>query len=350
MATVRYNDFMLRIQDQQASIPAVVAIKGDEAFLRSEALKALENECHQRGFLFEHFNYEHGSAEELFRSLRTQSLFGEKRALLVKNIRIGQQQEVMRRFKDEFLTYLEQPSKSQLLIIDGQHWDGNSSVARRIKKEHLVVECLALKPWQKQEAGRLVEERAALKGLKFHQPGLAIELYEACSGNLGLVEQELAKFELILEARIITKADFKELLSHQGYKNVFELCEAILFGFKEEALRESFSLFQEKDLGGVMRFLGLLESQLRKLGKLWYLLQTRAQSPGTALAQAGYNPRSPKNKDLLSLCRRLALPDFQTFYALLYELDLRMKRGRAQEIEILVPRFIARLASVTKKD
>lgn len=342
MALLSLSDFERQVRDNRIDLPAVIAFTGNDNFIRTHALETLRKFLDQKSFSVNRFDDIEGDPQNLIRELRTASLFSDKTAIIVRSSRRGRRAEIVSRFKDQLLDYFDSPSRSNLLIIDGETFNGSMSVPKRIKKEFLIVECPSFKPWQRAEIERFIEERSRNHGLS-SAPGVAAQLHDACSANLGLVERELEKLSLVVKDRPLTSDDLAMHLKYHGDADVFALCDAIIEGKRDQALALSTKVVRSSDPGPILQFLGLLESQLRKLSKLAYLLRT-SDSPTTALGRAGYNPRSPRNATLTKIAKRLTRKVIRTRYRALLDTDFKLKTG-APDSQALITSLIVELTS-----
>jgi DNA polymerase III delta subunit len=323
MAATTYGAFMADISAGRFSPPQVFAVAGGEDFLRRDALQALRGHLEKSGFTVERFDADEHSGPDLIARLRSGSLFGDRAAVLVKSVRQGNRSEAPVRFKDDLLEYLERPSRENLLIFDGETWNGSASVPKKVKTDFLVVECDGFKPWQTGEVELLITMLAARHGLKLG-PGVPGALREACGGDLGLADTELQKLALVVSNRAVTKDDLAANLLHRGDDKSMGLVDAVIAGDVAKVGRLSAALATNDDPGEALRFLALLESQLRRFFKLSELI--RAGEQGFAAAgKAGMNPRAPNVAGMIDRAKRLPESAAIECYRALLDADLGLK-------------------------
>ncbi|MCA8938913.1 MAG: hypothetical protein KDB07_03860, partial [Planctomycetes bacterium] len=267
MASISYDEFMRQVESGDFKPLPVIAVAGGEAYLRRDALETLKAELRARSIEIEPFDDETRNDEELLAILRSGSLFGGGSAVLLNSVRVGNRRESIVRFKDRLLEYFERPSKSNVLLINGESWAGNLAVPRKVKAEFLVIECPEFAPWQSTEVERVITSIARRQDLKLAS-GVAGELREICGGDLGACARELEKLALIVEGRALTSEDLAAHLRYRGDDVSFALVDAIVFGERRHAIELAGSFVGERDSGNLLRFMGLLESNLRKLAIL----------------------------------------------------------------------------------
>ena len=302
-----------------------MAVSGGDSFIVSDALQCLRELLVGRGYVIEIFDHEEGSAESLLRSLRTASLFGERVAVFVRSERQGNRQEIALRFKDALLDYFTRPSRTNLLVFEGRSWNGTQAVPKRVKTDFLLIECPEFKPWQIGDINRFIEYRAARQKLTL-APRVADNLREVCAGNLFLVERELEKLALVAQQDKIDLALVSRHVKYRGDDQSFAVCDAIIDGEREQALALAASIFSANDPATLIPFLGLLESQQRKLARLSAALRA-GKNYSAALGEAGYNPRNPRNDKVIKAARLLDGERIRHHYSLLLEADLAIKGG-----------------------
>lgn len=324
MATLSYDEFLQQADGGSFEAPPVIAVAGGEPFMRTDALRVLREHLRKAGMTTERFDDENGTGEQLLSLLRTPSLFGDRMAITLKSVRKGKKSESIVRFKEHLLDYLERPSKGSLLVFDGETWNGSYAVPKRVKKDYLLINCPEFKPWQQAEIDRFIDKRAQRMSLRLDR-GVARILHDTCGGSLGLVERELEKLVLIVgENAKLSESDLRANLNFRGAENAFALAEAVLEGRSAEVMDLANKVLKANDPGPALQFLGLLESQWRKLAKLVEALGSGLQGQ-SALKKAGFPPYSPKNKALLKLASQLDGKTLLTQYRLLLEMDLGVK-------------------------
>jgi|GEM_PF-2712461 len=328
MSAINYEDFVARLDGGGMDLPPVIAIAGGEDFMRTEAISALRKHLERQGMTWERFDDETQGAENLISLLRTPSLFGDRMAILLKSVRRGKVHESITRFKDHLVDYLDKPSKSAVLIFDGETWNGSYTVPKRVKKDYLVVTCPEFKPWEQGEIDRFIERRAQRQGLRLAR-NVARVLYDTCGASLGLVERELEKLALIVEGSTpLSESDLREHLNFRGAEQAFQLAEAVLTGRKEEVMDLATKVLKANDPGPALQFLGLLESQWRKLAKLVAIVHGGAKGQSAA-KQAGMNPHAPSTRSFLKLAEALDEKSVLSQYRLLLTMDLSLKGAAA---------------------
>lgn len=325
MAAISYQEFIRQlIAGKFAPVP-VIAVAGDEAFMRRDAMAGLRHMLEQQGFGWERLDHDELTGLDLVGRLRSSSLFGDKSALVLKSARRAGKQEAILRFKDDLLQYLDRPSDGNLLIFDGEAWNGSLAVPKKIKKDYLVVECDSFKPWDTRGIIEFVESIALRHGLKPAR-GVAELLFESCGGDFGMCDTELAKLALVVEGELLPW-HLEQNLRDRGAEHAFALCDALLAGNQRQVADLGRNLFTSEDPGVAMQFLGLLESQLRKLCRYSWLRSSGGLPDTEALSKAGYNPRAPQVAVARSVAPRLDSTKVKQIFAELLRADRELKGG-----------------------
>jgi len=325
MPSVPYAQFVRDLASPGYGVPSVVAVAGDEDFMRRDALGRLRRFVESKNYTWERLDPDEVTAQDVMSRLRSSSLFGDRSAVVIKSVRVQNRAEVVVRLKDDLAAYLERPSKENLLVFDGQTWNGSMAIPRAVKKDFLVVECESFKPWQGGEIERFIESLAQGHGLRLGR-GVAGRLREDCGDVVGLCDTELAKLALVVKGEV-TVAHLDTNLRSRGADHALELVDAVARGDMQAAFRLGKGVFSAEDSGDVLQFMGLLESNMRKLGKLQWVLASGGLRGPEAATKAGYNPRSPQVTVALATAGRMSSATVRDVYRVLVDADRMLKGG-----------------------
>lgn len=325
MPAVAYSQFLRDIEKPGFVPPPVMAVAGDEEFMRRDALAKLRGLLEGLGFTWDRLDPDEINGQDVVSKLRSSSLFGDRTAVVIKSVRTQHRAEIVVRLKEDLTAYLERPSKENLLIFDGQSWNGTMVVPKAVKKDYLVVECDGFKPWQGREIEMFIEGLAKAHGLRLGR-GVAARLREDCGDSLGLCDTELAKLSLVVKGELTT-AHLDANLQSRGADHAMELVDAVMRGDLQASLRLGKSLYSTEDRGEILPFMGLLESNVRKLGKLQWHLSVGGLKGPEAAAKAGYNPRAPQVSSAVALASRLPASAVRELYRTIIDADRELKGG-----------------------
>jgi DNA polymerase-3 subunit delta len=306
---------------------------GDEAFLKRQALDALEKHLL-------------GDADPAFAwtVLPITAGWSTVRAELDTLPFLSPRRVVVVEQADPFVTdhratlekYVGQPSKSGTLILDVKSWPSNTKLAKLVPDAATIV-CKApsdarLAPWcaewAKTRHGKRLDADAA---------GWLVELAGA---DMGLLDQEIAKLAVYVgDAPAITRDDVGQLAGHSRAAETFKIFDAIGAGQPAEALAILHRLFEQKE--EPLKLLGAFSWQLRRLAKVSHYAR-QGRSLAAAMEEAGVQPfaRAGVERQL----KHLGLRRLGRLYDWLLEADLEMKSSGHLPERVILERLVVRLA------
>jgi DNA polymerase-3 subunit delta len=191
----------------------VVAMFGDDAFLKNLALRHLQSklrasdddECSVTEY--ESRNCEWRDVADV---LRTVSLFGNS----VRCVVIRDADEFVSDHRQQLESYVVTPAKASTLVLDVKSWPKNTRLAKAVLKTGITVEC---RPPQRKTGRKPVTDKKRLvdwmvkRGKSAHKlkmsQAAAEQLLELAGEHLGLIDQELAKLSLYTDGKSALSAD-----------------------------------------------------------------------------------------------------------------------------------------------
>jgi DNA polymerase III subunit delta len=231
--------------------------------------------------------------------------------------------------------YLQQPSRTGVLVLDVKSWKSNTRLAKAIP-DQATVECEARKPhllpawcvkWAKSEYGKQLEAPAA---------ALLVELVGA---EMGVLDQELAKLATYVGDRPqITQQDVDTMVAHSRVETAWQMLDAVADGNAAKALGTLTHLLEQGD--EPIAVLGAMSWQLRKLAQVARLTQERMPL-GQAMAAAGLPPF--KQRQVEQSLRHLGPRAFE-LYDWLLEADLGLKSSGGLPGHAVLERLVVKLA------
>jgi len=248
----------------------IYAVFGPEAWVRRRCVETLCGHLKSRGLEIRRATVG-DSIGSFLDELRSPPMFGGAFAAVVRNERQGPRHEDSTRFKDEFVGYLERPSKRNVLVFDAANWQRNLTVPKRICEGFPTVICEELKPWETAAWDGYASLEATEHGLKLDSRALA-GLREYCGGSLARAAQELAKLALLSKTGKVSADDIARACGYEGQDLTFPLCDAIVSGDSALALKHAAALANKAEIATVLPLLALLRNQVLALGRAVHAL------------------------------------------------------------------------------
>lgn len=311
----------------------VYAVFGPDDYLRGKCLKLLLAALVKRGFEIKRIEPEDSLARVLD-ELRSPSLFGGATAVVVRNQRVGNRQEATTRFKEEWLSYLENPGKRNVLVFDAPTFQRNLAVPKRVAADFPTVICEELKPWDVRGWNQLAIEAAGEIGLKL-APDALTALRDYTGANLGRAESELHKLALLTRDGRVTVADVAQACGYEGADMTFPLCDAILTGDARLALACAAKMAGKAELGSVLSLLALLRLQVVALGKVALLLR-QGVTASDALAQSKARVRENQKAGFVQTAKGLDRAAVNAALEVLLAADESMKSASPDPANLLI--------------
>jgi len=161
-----------------------------------------------------------------------------------------------------FLPYLEDPSQSTCLIFVSSRTDFKRKFYKKIRASGLAVNFMELK---ERQVGPWIRRTAKEMGLKVD--GQACDYLQQIAGNrLGELYSELVKLKVRYGDRDVGVEQVRELAIHSRIYSIFELMDAISEKDRSSSLSVLNRFLEEEDkVGGPLRFIGMLNRQIRLL-------------------------------------------------------------------------------------
>jgi DNA polymerase III subunit delta len=271
---------------QGRDVPPLCVLFGDEPFLKRLVLERVR-ECTLKGgdaeFSLSRFDGATAELRSVQDELTTVAMFGGRRLAVVDDA-----DEFVTRYRAQLEAYAAAPRPGGVLVLDVKTWPANTRLAKIVAEHHLAIECKA------SAAGlvRWVVEWARQKHAAKIEHSAAELLVEVTSGDLGLVDQHLAKLALLAEAGApITAALVDEHVVGWRTRTAWEMIDAAAGGNAAEALLQLDRLLRAGEQP--IALLGQIASTLRRFAATTRLVQ-QAERDGRrpairqVLEQAGF--------------------------------------------------------------
>jgi DNA polymerase III delta subunit len=325
------SDF-LRSPDKLPQAP-IYAVFGPEDYLRRKCLRLLLSGLEKRGYEVKRVEPEDTLARVLD-ELRSPSMFGGALAVVVSNRRVGNRQEATTRFKEEWLAYLENPSKRNVLVFDAATWQRNLTIPKRVSADFPSVICEELKPWDARGWQQLISAVAAELKLKPSADALNA-LRDYTGGSLARAESELHKLALLSKDGRISAQDVAFACGYEGADVTFALCDALLTGDSRAALGYAAKLGGKAELGAVLSLFGLLRIQVVAIGRAAAALR-RGASAAEAVTASGSRLRENLKSGFVVTARKLDRAAVGDAIEALLEADESMKTASPDPASLLI--------------
>jgi DNA polymerase III subunit delta len=324
-------------------LPAVIAVFGDDAFLKRLVLRELRRhvlgedsdtpvaafDCSERA----------PDWRDVADELATASLFGQGKPRLVLLERADAFVSANRaRLED----YVAKPAATGILILEVEDWAANTRLYKALDQAGLQIDC---RPPQKKGKSKDIDEPAIVRWIGTwakSQHGLALapdatqHLLDLTGPNFGLIDQNLAKLALLAPSgEKVTADQVQEVVGGWRGKTIWDLVDAAVGGDAADALAQLDRLLHAGE--HPLAIVGSLAWSLRRYAAATRVYQS-AERAGRkiplreALTQAGFRDwpigsLAAAEKRLIQLGRKRG----GGLYRWLLELDLALKGSHSQE-------------------
>jgi DNA polymerase III subunit delta len=337
----------LEFLEAPAKHPArpVVAVFGDEAFLKSEAMSVLRRHAltgEEDGFGMHSLAGRDAQLRDVLDALSTISLFGDGRRLVV----VEDADAFVTANRSELEDYVAKPARDAILVLEVKSWPSNTRLAKAVAAGGLAIECAA--PNERQLKSWLVKRATAMHQVRL-DAAAADALCELVPPEVGILAQEVAKLALMAgQNRVIDVELVRDNVGGWRARTTWEMIDAAADGRAAEALSQLDRLVSagEKPHG----LLPQMASTLRRFSTAVALVEaaeadSRRLPLRDALAQAGVLPF--KLADGERQLRQIGRPRAKQLTHWLLAADLAMKSHNSADdrARTELERLIVRLAA-----
>lgn len=312
---------------------AVVALYGAERYFRSEVLLRVPGVSGEEGGLsLTRLAGELADLKTVMTDLRTVSMFGDRRVLLIEDA-------------DPFVSanraalekYAGQPAKGSLLILDVKAWKKTERLYKLVEQHGLNIECGELKGaelirWMqqtaKQEYGKTLDrENAAM-------------IVAMAGDGLSMLRQEIAKLAALAgDAAAIHREDIIAAVGGWRTETTWVMLDALRDGQPGKALENLQKLFKAGETPA--KILGGVVYMFRKLAEATELAR-QGEKLSSALGRAGVYSSAVGPSEVY--LKRLGFERASRILQLLMEADSEIKGGSRTDPQLLLERLFVRLA------
>lgn len=214
-----------------STIPAVVAVFGDESFLKRLVLAEVRKRASDGDdaeFSCTELDGDKATPRDVFDELSTLSLFGGGRRVVV----IEDADKFVSDYRDKLEDYVAKPSPGGVLVLEVSSWASNTRLYKATAASGLNIQCTA-----PPEAG-LVKWLVAWANQRYQaklQQDAAESLVEMVGPELGLLDQEIAKLAAASRTEPITVERVEQLVGSWRAKTAWDMIDAVVEGRTAEA-------------------------------------------------------------------------------------------------------------------
>lgn len=330
-------------QAGETPVPGVVAVFGDETFLKRLALQELRRRVtggDDAEFSVRELAGDSAAARDVFDELRSPALFGGGRSVVI----VEEADKFVSTYRGELEDYAAKPSSHGVLILEVDTWPSNTRLYKAVAASGLNIECDApadaalakwLSGWTKSQYRAKLEHDAAE------------QLVEMVGPQLGLLDQELAKLASAAGSQPITTELVDRYVGTWRTKTAWEMIDAIADGNAPAAIKQLDRLLSagEHPIG----LLAQIASTFRRFAAATRLLSQHEQAGRRVvgrqiLQEAGFKPFVLEKAE--RQWKQLGRKRSGGLYAMLLEMDVALK-GRASQAargRLVLEEFIVRLS------
>jgi len=290
---------------------------GDEPYLMERGISRLLERLVDPASRDFNLNIYYGpecKGEEIADTAQTLPMFADWRVVLVKR-----GESLSAAALDKLLAYIQNPSPTTCLIIQGEKIDQRKKFFTDLKKSGVLVECK--RPYENQLGGFIRSEAGVYK--KKINPAAAEMLVHLVGNNLQELASQIEKVAIYAgERATIELEDVRNIVSDTKVDNVFELVNALGSKDLPAAMRRLQTILRDGE--APLMLLAMITRHFRQIWQVRELVDRKAAEQEIA-RETGINPYFLKG--MLKQARNFSTNDCRALFELLLASDLSMKSG-----------------------
>ena len=323
------------------ALPPVIAIFGEEPFLRLESIQALKrlfNSSQEDDSGITVYSNSTPEFSAVKQELTTISMFGAQSRLVI----VEQADDFVEKNREKIENLIKQPEGAGSLVLELKTLAANTRLHKLIAEQGLLINCKAMST--ETLAGWLVKRAAVYKAEI--QRDAAEVLVDKIGDSMGALDQELLKLSTYANGKPITVQMVDKVSGTWRSQTAWEMLDSALAGLTDSAMMYLDSLLAAGEVPIVI--LAQLASNLRRLAMAnRVFLDARANgrniSINEALRQIGIDKpyflkKSQSQIERLGIHRASQLLDWMT------ELDFALKGDSRLDARLLLEQFLMRLS------
>lgn len=324
------------LDDAPAPRGAMVAVVGDDGFLKHEVIAALRGALVGEGDAEIDWRVFEGPVAEwrdVADAVATRSLFGGDRPVAL----VEEADTFVTRYRDTLEDFAAGRSAAGVVVLDLKSLPGNTRLAKAIAAEGTLIDCKtpdrgAAVAKHRRDAGRWLAQRAEAEHRAGLDPAAVEVLFELLPMSLGVLDQEVARLALLAgEGQTIDAKLAQEHVGGWRVRTAWDLVDAVADGRAADALAQldRLLLAGEQPIG----LLAQLGATLRKFGAAAAHVEAaeregRRPSLSAAIKAAGFPPF--KAGDAERQLRQIGRERARQLAEWVLEADLAMKGHNSQ--------------------
>ncbi len=320
--------------------PPVIAVFGDEPFLRSESIQAIRqtllpsNDGDESGLTI--FSAEQADFSKVKSELSTVSMFGPQSRLII----VQQADAFITANRDKLEDLLSNPPACGTLVLEIASFPTNTRIYKVVAQKGMLINCKSL---TEDLLGSWLVKRAT-----FYKNSILREaadlLIDKIGTSMGLLDQELVKLGTFANGQTIDCDAVNKLSGSWRAQTAWDMLDNALAGQADKALQYLDSLLSAGEQPIVI--VAQLSANLRKLAMANRLyLDAQANGRGIsfreAIAQAGVKTFVLQKTE--SQIRRLGIERMSMMLERLTQLDFDLKGDSRLDSRTLLERFLLQL-------
>jgi DNA polymerase-3 subunit delta len=313
----------------------VYAVAGDEAYLRAEALAAIERAVlgdADPAWAVARFAGETAGLADVLDELRMVPLLAKRRVVLVEDA-----DKFVSAHRKELEGYVDRPSANNVLVLAVKTWPSNTRLAKAVEAKGLTIECKS--PPERELPAWLTGFAKAREGVKLDDAAARL-LLELVGPDVGRLASELAKLvNYVGDRRAIRRDDVATMVGAGRVETIWRILDAATTGDPAGALADL-----DRLLASGEHPVGLLAAMTASLRKLHHagMLRLAKRDARDACRAAGIPPfaveTALRQHTHLGPARVAGLPNR------LLRADLDLKGGSQLPPRVVLERLVVDLA------
>lgn len=314
----------LEIAIGRGEIAPVYYFYGDEPYLMERGVSRLLERLVDPASRDFNLNVYYGAeckGEEIADTAQTLPMFADWRVVLVKR-----GEALSAAALDQLFFYVQNPSPTSCLIIQGEKIDQRKKFFTELKKHGVLVECK--RPYENQ-LGAFIKSEAGGYGKRINAAAAEM-LVHLVGNNLQELASQIEKVAMYAGQRgTIELSDVRSIVSDTKVDNVFELANALGAKNLATAMRRMQTILRDGE--APLMLLAMITRHFRQVWQVRELLDKKAAEPEIA-KKTGINPYFLKG--MLKQASNFSTGECRRLFELFFAADLSMKSGGRPTIVI----------------
>lgn len=339
LGVVHAFDFLDAELQSADQLPALLAIYGDEPYLKQLALAQIKRLVGgDDGAPIASWDASEARWADVSDELLTPSLFGSGDRVVI----VRQADAFVTSFRAQMEDYVAKDPAGATLVLELKSWPANTRLAKAVAQSGLAITCRA--PQRKSGRHMVLDRKRLLEWIRAHADAAqslkltarqAELVFELVGENLGLIDGELAKLALFADGKgKLTDEQITDVVGGWRTQSTWELLDAICEGDAASALTQLDRLIQAGEHPQAL--FGAFSWSLRRFAAAVRVVEHQEAHQGrgslsAALETVGVS-KFPKDRfeNAVKQIRQIGRHRAARLYRCLLNADLKMKRSHSQ--------------------